>query len=104
MSHPRGLGEVRRAKSELRGVVYSLASGPAHHLHSVNQLKILKQEVGSQWAGSKGACTLKQEKKELFGPLSGSGSQFQRAEGKDGTVLESGHPGPEKARPDCGQE
>lgn len=48
--------------------------------------------------------TLRQERKELFGPLSGSGAQFQKTEGKDGIFLKDGHLGPDKARPERSQE
>ena len=43
---------------------------------------------------------LKQETKELFGPLSGTGPQFQKAQGKGDTSLSSGYLGPGGAGPD----
>lgn len=48
--------------------------------------------------------TLKQERKELFGPLSGSGPQFQKAQGKDGTLLRAGSLVSGEARPGSDQE
>lgn len=48
--------------------------------------------------------TFKQERRELFGPLSGSGSQFQEAQGKDSTFLGGDYLGPGEARPHRGRE
>lgn len=47
--------------------------------------------------------TLKQERKELFGPLAGSGPEFQKAQGKDDIFLAGASLGPGEARPDHGQ-
>lgn len=44
---PEDLGKSEGHTSEQRDVVWSLESEPAPHLHSVNQVVPLRQEVGS---------------------------------------------------------
>lgn len=67
LNHLRWPGEVGGTQIWAGGVVCSLEPEPAHHLYSVNQFKILRQEGGSSRQAWEGCELLNRKRRSYLG-------------------------------------